>query len=310
MPEYPAHVKLVEVGPRDGLQNEGRPIPTATKIEFIDHLSASGLTAIEATSFVRPGAIAQLADAAEVCRGIQRHPGVVYPVLVPNERGFEHAIAAGARAIAVFTAASETFNRHNINCSIAESFARFEPVLARARRQGLWIRGYVSTVIGCPYEGPVSPARVAAVAADLDALGVNELSLGDTIGVGTPRQVRTLLEAVTARVSAAKLAVHFHDTYGQAIANICVALELGITIVDASVAGLGGCPYAEGATGNVATEDVLYLLQGLGIETGVDMDRLIEAGRFITHALGRNPASRLERISRRRRFAFAPPQAD
>ncbi len=304
MPEYPPHVKLVEVGPRDGLQNEPRPIPTATKIEFIDRLSASGLATIEVTSFVRPGAIAQLADAAEVFRGIHRYPGVTYPVLVPNEHGLERAIDAGVRAIAVFTAASETFNQRNIHCSIAESLTRFAPVLARARQQGIWVRGYISTVIGCPYEGPVSPAQVAAVAADLEALGVNELSLGDTIGVGTPRQVRTLLEAVTSRVPAAKLAVHFHDTYGQAIANVCAALELGVTTVDASVAGLGGCPYAEGATGNVATEDLLYLLQGLGIDTGVDMDRLLEAGRFITHALGRNPASRLGRIAHRHQFTL------
>lgn len=306
MSDYPARVKLVEVGPRDGLQNEKQAVPAATKIEFIDRLSATGLPVIEATSFVNPKAIPQLADAEEVLRGIRRRDAVAYPVLVPNEKGLERALAAGVREIAVFTAASETFNRRNINCSIAESLARFEPVIARARAERLWVRGYLSTVIGCPYEGPIAPAQAAAVAADLAALGVDELSLGDTIGVGTPRQVHALIEAVASRVPMGRLAVHFHDTYGQALANVCAALELGIAIVDASVAGLGGCPYAAGATGNVATEDVLYLLDGLGIETGVDLAGLVAAGRFISEALGREPASRLGRIPEERRFRLRP----
>lgn len=304
MPEYPAHVKLVEVGARDGLQNEKMTVPAATKIQFIDRLSATGLPVIEATSFVSLHAIPQLGDAEEVFRGIHRHAGVAYPVLVPNEKGLERALAAGARAIAVFTAASETFNRKNVNCSIAESLARFAPVIERARREGIWVRGYLSTAIGCPYEGPIAPAQAAAVASDLAALGIDELSLGDTIGVATPRQVRALVDAVAARVPRERLAAHFHDTYGQALANVAAALELGIGIVDASVAGLGGCPYAAGATGNVATEDVLYLLEGLGIETGVDLAALIEAGRFISGALGRAPASRLARIPDERRFRF------
>jgi len=304
MAEYPARVKLVEVGPRDGLQNEKQAIPAATKIEFIDRLSAAGLPVVEATSFVSPKAIPQLADAAEVFAGIERRPGVAYPVLVPNEKGLERALEAGVREIAVFTAASETFNQKNINCSIAESLQRFEPVIRRAREEGLWVRGYLSTVIGCPYEGPVAPAQAAAVTADLAALGVDELSLGDTIGVGTPRQVRALVEAVAAKVPLEKLAAHFHDTYGQALANVAAALDMGIGIVDASVAGLGGCPYAAGATGNVATEDVLYLLEGLGIETGVDLQALIEAGRYISAALGREPASRLGRIPDGKRFSL------
>jgi len=302
MGDYPARVKLVEVGPRDGLQNEKQAIPAATKIEFIDRLSATGLPVIEATSFVSPKAIPQLADAADVFAGIDRRPDVAYPVLVPNEKGLERALAAGVREIAVFTAASETFNRKNINCSIAESLQRFEPVIRRAREEGLRVRGYLSTVIGCPYEGPIDPEQAASVTADLAALGVDELSLGDTIGVGTPRQVRELIDATAARVPMDRLAVHFHDTYGQAVANVAAALEMGIGIVDASVAGLGGCPFAAGATGNVATEDVLYLLEGLGIETGVDMQALVEAGRFISAELGREPASRLGRIPDERRF--------
>lgn len=302
MSDFPARVKLVEVGPRDGLQNEKQVIPAAIKIEFVDQLSATGLAVIEATSFVKPGAIPQLADAEQVFRGIHRREGVAYPVLVPNEKGLERALAAGVREIAVFTAASETFNQKNINCSIAESLARFVPVIGRARRAGLWVRGYLSTVIGCPYEGPIAPSQAAAVAGDLFALGIDELSLGDTIGVGTPRQVRALIEAVAATVPLDKLAVHFHDTYGQALANVTAALESGIGIVDASVAGLGGCPYAAGATGNAATEDVLYLLEGLGIETGVNLAHLIEAGRFIGAALGRAPASRLGQIPGDRRF--------
>lgn len=302
MPEYPARVKLVEVGPRDGLQNEKTAVSPAKKIEFIDRLSATGLAVIEATSFVSPRAIPQLADAEEVMRGIHQRPGVVYPVLVPNEQGLARALAAGVREIAVFTAASETFNQKNIRCSIAESLHRFEPVIERARQEGMWVRGYLSTVIGCPYEGPIAPAQAAAVAAALDALGVDEISLGDTIGVGTPRQVHALLEAAAKRIPLEKIAVHFHDTYGQALANVAAALEFGVATVDASVAGLGGCPYAAGATGNVASEDVLYLLEGLGIASGVDLAALIDVGRFISAVLGREPASRLGRIPDKQRY--------
>ncbi len=291
-------VKLVEVGPRDGLQNERTPIDTATKVEFIDRLTAAGLPVIEATSFVSPKHVPQLADAAEVMAGIERRGGVAYPVLVPNLKGMERALTAGAREVAVFTAASETFSQRNTNCSIAESLERFGPVLERARVEGVPVRGYISCVLGCPYEGQVDPARVAAVARALDELGCHEISLGDTIGVGTPLAAQALLHAVTAEVPIARLAVHFHDTYGQALANILACLELGIAVVDASVSGLGGCPYAPGATGNVATEDVLYMLQGMGIDTGVNMDRLIEAGRFINAKLGRETQSRVARARR------------
>lgn len=296
MGTYPDNVKIVEVGPRDGLQNEKATIPAATKIEFINRLSASGLRTIEVTSFVSPKWIPQLADAAEVFTGIDRREGVSYPVLVPNEKGMRRALEAGAREVSIFTAASESFNRKNINCSIAESMDRFEPVMAMAREHGIKVRGYVSTVIGCPYEGDIAPEAVAGVAARLDKMGCHEISLGDTIGVGTPLKAQRMLEAVAAKVPMERLAVHFHDTYGQALANIHACLQLGVAVVDASVSGLGGCPYAEGATGNVATEDVLYLLTGLGIGTGVDMDRLLAAGAYISDALGQAPASRLGRI--------------
>ncbi len=296
MPAYPDSVKIVEVGPRDGLQNEKATIPAATKIEFIDRLSASGLRTIEVTSFVSPKWIPQLADAAEVFTGIDKREGVSYPVLVPNEKGMQRALEVGAKEVSIFTAASESFNRKNINCSIAESMDRFEPVLAMARENGIKVRGYVSTVIGCPYEGDIEPQAVAGVAERLAAMGCYEISLGDTIGVGTPLKAQRMLEAVAAKVPMERLAVHFHDTYGQALTNIHACLQLGAAVVDASVAGLGGCPYAKGATGNVATEDVLYLLTGLGMETGVDMDRLLEAGAYISEALGREPASRLGRI--------------
>ena len=293
---YPKAVKIVEVGPRDGLQNEKTTIPAATKIEFINRLSASGLRTIEVTSFVSPKWIPQLADAAEVFGGIEKKPGVAYPVLVPNEKGMQRALEAGVREVSIFTAASESFTRKNINCSIAESLDRFEPVMDIARAHGTKVRGYVSTVIGCPYEGPVAPDAVAAVAKRLEGMGCYEISLGDTIGVGTPLQARRMLETVAEHVPMNKLAVHFHDTYGQALANIHACLETGVSVVDSSVSGLGGCPYARGATGNVATEDVLYLLSGLGIETGIDMDRLLAAGAYISEALGREPASRLGRI--------------
>ncbi|MGH8275008.1 MAG: hydroxymethylglutaryl-CoA lyase [Gammaproteobacteria bacterium] len=293
---YPKAVKIVEVGPRDGLQNEKEVIPSATKIKFINRLSASGLRTIEVTSFVSPKWIPQLADAAEVFGNIEKKPDVSYPVLVPNEKGMQRALEVGAKEVSIFTAASESFNQKNINCSIAESMDRFEPVMALARQHDIRVRGYVSTVIGCPYEGPIAPRAVANVAERLAAMGCHEISLGDTIGVGTPLKAQHMLETVAERVPMERLAVHFHDTYGQALANIHVCLETGVAVVDSSVSGLGGCPYAKGATGNVATEDVLYLLTGLGIETGVDMDRLLAAGAFISEALGRKPASRLGRI--------------
>ncbi len=296
MSNYPKAVKIVEVGPRDGLQNEQRIVPVAAKIEFINHLSQSGLMAIEATSFVSPKWIPQLADAAEVFRNIKHLAGVSYPVLVPNEKGMRRALEAGARAVSIFTAASESFNRKNINCSIAESIERFKPVMALAAKHGIRVRGYISTVLGCPYEGAIAPEAVAAVAKELTAIGCREISLGDTIGVGTPLKAQRMLTAVAAEVPMDRLGVHFHDTYGQALANIHACLEMGVAMVDSSVSGLGGCPYAAGATGNVATEDVLYMLTGLGIETGVDMDRLLAAGALIDTALDRQPASRLGRI--------------
>jgi len=295
MQSLPARVRMVEVGPRDGLQNEAEILPAAVKIALIDRLSAAGLPVVEATSFVSPKWVPQMADAAEVMAGIARRPGTVYPVLVPNRRGFEAAMAAGAEEVAVFAAASESFSRRNINCSIAESMARFEPVMAAAQAADVRVRGYVSCVLGCPYEGEVAPAKVAEVAGQLAAMGCYEVSLGDTIGVGTPGKAAAMIEAVARVLARDRLAVHFHDTYGQALANILAALEAGVGVVDSSVAGLGGCPYAPGAGGNVASEDVLYMLQGLGIETGVDLDALIETGRFISERLGRPPASKVSR---------------
>ncbi len=297
---WPARVTLVEVGPRDGLQNEPAPVPTEIKIGLIERLAESGLSVIEATSFVSPKRVPQLADAAQVMAGIARRPGVRYPVLVPNMKGLEAALAAGAREIAVFGAASETFSQRNINCGIDESLARFAPVCAAAKERGMRLRGYVSCVLGCPYEGAVAPEAVARVARALADLGCEEISLGDTVGVGTPARARAMVEAVAAAVPVERLAVHFHDTYGQALANIFAVLPLGIAVIDSAVAGLGGCPYAPGATGNVATEDVLYMLNGLGIETGVDLDLLARAGWFICDALGRAPASRVSRALRAR----------
>lgn len=288
-------VRIVEVGPRDGLQNEKAIVPTAAKIELIDRLSATGLRTIEATSFVSPKWVPQLADAAEVFAGIARRPGVRYPVLVPNEQGYERARAVGADEIAVFTAASEAFNRKNINASIDESLARFAPVLARAKDDGVAVRGYVSTVLGCPYQGEVPVADVVRVAAALHAMGCYEISLGDTIGVGTPRRARDMLKAVASEVPMAALAVHFHDTYGQALANILACLEQGVTVVDAAVSGTGGCPYAKGATGNVASEDVVYMLHGMGIETGIDLDALSDTGRWLAALLGRDTGSKVTR---------------
>ena len=291
----PAEVRMFEVGPRDGLQNEPQSVSTAQKIALIDRLGAAGLTAIESGAFVSPKWIPKMADSGEVLRGIARRPGVRYPVLVPNMQGFEAAIAAGADEIAVFAAASESFSRRNTNCSIAESFERFAPVLAAAKARHLAVRGYVSCVVDCPYEGPIAPAAVATIAERLIALGCYEVSLGETIGTATPNRVARMLDAVTVTVPPARLAVHFHDTYGQAIANLMPALERGIAVIDSSVAGLGGCPYAPGAAGNVASEDVVYLLNGLGIRTGVDLDALADAGRFISGLLGRQPASKAAR---------------
>ncbi len=292
---FPARVKMVEVGPRDGLQNEKEIVPTAVKVELIDRLSDTGLRAIEAGAFVSPKWVPQMADSAEVVGKIKRKQGVSYPVLVPNMKGYEAAQAARVCEIAVFGAASESFTQRNINCSIAESLARFAPVAEAAARDGIGLRGYVSCVLGCPYEGAVAPAAVAQVSARLFDMGCAEISLGDTIGVGTPAKAQAMVRAVAARVPMDRLAVHFHDTYGQALANILACLELGVAIVDSSVAGLGGCPYAKGASGNVASEDVLYMLDGLGIETGVDLDKLCEAGRRICAHLGRAPASKVSR---------------
>src|SRR6476659_9216428 len=293
----PARVRIVEVGPRDGLQNEKSVIATADKIALIDRLSATGLRTIEATSFVSPKWVPQLADAGDVFRGIHRSAGVAYPVLVPNEQGYDRARAVGASEVAVFTAASEAFNRKNINASIDESIERFRPVLERARADGVRVRGYVSTVLGCPYQGDVPVADVVRVAQRLHALGCYEVSLGDTIGIGTPGKARAMLRAVADEVPMAALAVHFHDTYGQALANILACLEEGVAVVDSSVSGTGGCPYAKGASGNVATEDVVYMLHGMGIATGVDLGKLIETGLWLSTQLGRETSSRVARAS-------------
>jgi len=297
MSAMPRAVRIVEVGARDGLQNEKAIVPTATKIELIDRLSATGLRTIEATSFVSPKWVPQLADAAEVFASIARKPGVSYPVLVPNLQGYERARAVGAEEVAVFTAASEAFNRKNINASIDESIDRFVPVLERARADGVKVRGYVSTVLGCPYQGDVPIDDVVRVAARMHALGCYEISLGDTIGIGTPSKARAMLRAVAAVVPMSALAVHFHDTRGQALANILACLEEGVAVVDSSVSGTGGCPYAKGATGNVATEDVVYMLEGMGIATGVDLARLIETGLWLSVRLGRETSSRVARAS-------------
>ena len=288
----PGRVRVVEVGPRDGLQNEQGAIATADKIAYVDLLSAAGFEAIEATSFVSPKAVPQLADAAEVLAGIARRPGTQYIALVPNLRGFERALAAGTRAIAVFTAASESFARRNINATIAESLANFRPVAKAARSEGIWVRGYISTAFGCPFEGAVAPAAVLDVAQRLLDLGCDELSIGDTIGVATPRDVEAVMGLLSRHIPADRLAVHFHDTRGTALANVLASLQFGLHIVDASSAGLGGCPFAPGAAGNLATEDLLYMLHGLGIETGVDLDKVVAASRFIAGKLGRAPASK------------------
>lgn len=296
------HMKIVEVGPRDGLQNEKQALSTAVKLELIRRLATSGLRSIEAGAFVSPKWVPQMAGSAEVMAGLDLAGPVSYPVLVPNEQGLDAALEAGAREIAVFGAASESFSRRNINASIAESLQRFAPVMARAQAAGVPVRGYVSCVVGCPYEGRIAPAKVAEVAARLLDMGCYEISLGDTIGVGTPSSVLAMLEAVSKAVPMTQLAGHFHDTYGMAISNIHACLNAGMMTFDSSVAGLGGCPYAQGASGNVATEDVVYLLHGEGHDTGVDLAALVDTAWFIADALGKPPASKLA-------YAFADKRA-
>lgn len=291
----PDHVRIVEVGARDGLQNEKALLPTAVKIELINRLSATGLATIEATSFVSPQWVPQLADAEQVYAGIDKARGVSYPVLVPNLQGYDRARAVGATDIAVFTAASEAFNRRNINASIDESIERFVPVMERAQADGVRVRGYVSTVLGCPYQGEVPLTDVVHVAQRLHELGCYEISLGDTIGVGTPAKARAMLHAVAQAVPMAKLAVHFHNTYGQALANLLACLEEGVRVADSAVSGTGGCPYAKGATGNVASEDVVYMLHGMGVDTGIDLPRLIDTGAWLAHQLGKPTASSVTR---------------
>jgi len=288
-------VRIVEVGPRDGLQNEPGEVATAVKLELIERLADAGLPAVEATAFVSPKWVPQMADHTEVLERIRRKPGVSYPVLTPNLKGYEAARAAGATEVAVFGAASETFSKKNINCSIAESLERFLPITKTAQQHGIRVRGYVSCVLGCPYEGEVKPERVADVAQALFDMGCYEISLGDTIGVGTPGKTKAMIEACARRVPLERLAGHYHDTYGQALANIYASLEFGVATFDSSIAGLGGCPYAKGASGNVATEDVVYMLQGLGIETGVDLDKLVGIGQWICAILKKEPASKAGR---------------
>lgn len=288
-------VRIVEVGPRDGLQNEKQAIHTATKIQLIENLVDAGLNYIEAGSFVNPKWVPQMADSAEVFAGVTRKPGVTYAALTPNLQGYERAIAVNANEVAIFAAASEAFSQKNINCSIAESLQRFESLMTAAKAQHIPVRGYISCVVGCPYSGAVDVQVVAQIARDLLAMGCYEISLGDTIGIGTAGQVKHLIETLTKDIPINKLAVHMHDTYGQALANIFAALEMGISVVDSSVAGLGGCPYAVGSTGNVATEDVVYLLNGLGIEHGVNLEKLIYAGNTISNALNKPSNSRVAR---------------
>lgn len=291
----PSRVRLIDVGPRDGLQNEKTLVATADKIELVNRLSQTGLRSIEATSFVSPRWVPQLADAAEVFAGIEKNPGIGYPVLVPNLQGYERARTARATEVAVFTAASEAFNQRNINASIDESIERFRPVLEQALADGVKVRGYVSTVLGCPYQGEVAVADVVRVARRLHELGCYEVSLGDTIGIGTPGKARAMLRAVAEAVPMPALAVHFHDTRGQALANILACLEEGVRVIDSAVSGTGGCPYARGASGNVASEDVVYMLEGMGLDTGVDLGRLIETGLWLSRLLGRESGSKVAR---------------
>ena len=290
--KYPSKVKLVDVGPRDGLQNEKGAVPASVKIELVHRLQDAGLTEIEVTSFVSPKWVPQMADAAEVMAGIQRKPGVRYSVLTPNMKGFEAAVLSKPDEIVVFAAASEAFSQRNINCSIAESIERFRPVVAAARANDIYVRGAISCAVGCPYEGEVAPERVERVASLLIEIGVQHMGVADTIGVGTPVKVQRAIEAALKHYALDDVSGHFHDTYGQALANTLISLEMGVWQFDTSSAGLGGCPYAKGATGNVATEDVVYLLHGMGIDTGIDLDKLIDAGKFISDFLERKPNSR------------------
>ena len=295
---YPASVKLVEVGPRDGLQNEATPIDSSVKVEFINRLSEAGLSVIEATSMVSPKWVPQLADAERVYAQITKHPNVTYPILVPNVQGFTRAQSVSAQEVAVFATVSETFSQKNTHCTIEESLGRIQAVVNQAKSEQIPVRAYLSCVLGCPYEGTVDVGRVAMLAKELYDIGCYEISLGDTIGLGTPLQAKELIEQVSNYIPIEHIAVHFHDTRGQALANILACLESGVSIVDASVAGLGGCPYAKGASGNVATEDVVYMLHGMGIETGIDLDKLISVGQFISDALGRESQSKVGRAAR------------
>lgn len=289
---YPQRVKLVDVGPRDGLQNEKQPVPAAVKIELVHRLQAAGLTEIEVTSYVSPKWVPQMADNAEVMAGIARKPGVRYSVLTPNMMGFEASLASHPDEIVVFGAASEAFSQRNINCSIAESIERFRPVVAAARAKGIAVRGAMSCTVGCPYEGDIAPERVAMLAGLMKDIGVQHVGVADTIGVGTPLKVQKAIEATLKHYTLDQISGHFHDTYGQALANTLASLQMGIWQYDTSVAGLGGCPYAKGATGNVASEDVVFMLHGMGIETGIDLEKLVDAGAYISEALGRKPNSR------------------
>jgi hydroxymethylglutaryl-CoA lyase len=298
---FPKRVRIGEAGARDGLQNEKQVVPAAVKVELIERLADAGLPDIEAGSFVSPKWVPQMADSDEVIKRIRRKPGVVYSALVPNMQGYARAQAAGIKEIGIFTAATESFTKANINCTIAESIERFRPVVEAARKDGVRIRAAVSCALGCPFEGEVAPAKVAEVAKMLDDLGVDDVDLADTIGVGTPAKAQRMLAAAAERVSLEKLSIHFHDTYGQALANTLACLELGVAAVDSAVGGLGGCPFAPGATGNVATEDVVYMLHGMGIETGVDLDKLIDAAFFISDHLGRPPVSRVANAMRKRK---------
>ena len=293
LPLLPEQVRIVEVGPRDGLQNETTPISALDKIALIEKLSAAGINYIESGSFVSPKWVPQMATSTEVFKKLNRKQGVTYAALTPNMRGFEGAMAVNASEVAIFGAASESFSQKNINCSIEESLERFAPIMVAAKSANIKVRGYVSCVLGCPYEGEIAPEQVAKVAEKLYQMGCYEISLGDTIGVGTPANVTKMIQAVSARVSTDQLAVHFHDTYGQALTNIYAALQMGIKVVDSAIAGLGGCPYAKGASGNVATEDVVYMLNGLGIDTAINFEQLLEAGWFISEKLGKAPISKV-----------------
>lgn len=290
---YPSFVKIVDVGPRDGLQNHPEKVSLETKVVLVNMLSDTGLKAIEAGAFVSPKWVPQMADSADVLAQIKRYPGVSYPVLAPNMKGYEAALAANCEEVAIFAAASESFSQKNINCSIAESLERFVPVVERAAVDGIKVRGYISCVLGCPYEGDVAPGVVANVAKTLFDMGCYEISLGDTIGVGTPGRAVEMIDAVSAHVSVENLAVHFHDTYGQALANLLAVMQKGVAVIDTAIAGLGGCPYAKGASGNVATEDVLFMLNGMGIETGIDMEKILAASKFISEEIGKPPASKV-----------------